>query len=113
MFNYFRNYSSNAHHACCEDSPTKGIFDNYQSDDLDLRSRSQVCQTGLLSILHYLGQYLSYCIQTWHDSRLRHGIYAHARFDDLELDVDFENICKPPLLFVLMYLSLNLMIHTE
>ena len=23
-----------------------------------------------------------------------HGIYAHARFDDLEVDIDFKNVCK-------------------
>ena len=42
MFDYFRNYSSNAHQVCCEDSPTKGLYDHCQSDDLDLHSRSQV-----------------------------------------------------------------------
>ena len=32
-------------------------------------------------------------IATWHDGRLMRGIwYAHARFDDLELDFDFENV---------------------
>ena len=29
---------------------------------------------------------LSYGIQTWHDGRLMNGIYAHAHFDDLDLD---------------------------
>ena len=33
----------------------------------------------------YVGQYLSYYIQTWHDSRFMDAIYAHARFDDLDL----------------------------
>ena len=42
MFDYFRNCSSNAHQVCCEDSPTKGLYDHCQSDDLDLHSRSQV-----------------------------------------------------------------------
>ena len=27
-----------------------------------------------------------YGIQTWHDGRHMRGIYAHARFDDLDLD---------------------------
>ena len=42
MFDYFRKYSSNIHHVCCEDSPTKGVYDHCQSDDLDFQSRSQV-----------------------------------------------------------------------
>ena len=29
---------------------------------------------------------MSYGIQTWHDSRLMHVIYAYAHVDDLELD---------------------------
>ena len=29
MFDDFRNFSSNAHHVYCEDSPTKGLYDNY------------------------------------------------------------------------------------
>ena len=49
---------------------------------------------GYFFNLQYLGQYLSYGIQTWHGRRLMHGIYAHALFDDLELDLDFENRCK-------------------
>ena len=32
----FINYSSNAYHVCCEDSPTKGICEHRQSGDLDL-----------------------------------------------------------------------------
>ena len=34
----------------------------------------------------YIGQYLSYYIQTWHDGRLVDVICAHARVDDLGLD---------------------------
>ena len=34
MVNYFRNYSSNTHQVCCEDSPTKGLYYHRQSDDL-------------------------------------------------------------------------------
>ena len=84
MFGYFTNYSSNAYQVCCEDSPTKGLYDNCQSDDLDLHSSA--CQTGLLFNLRYLGQYLNYHIQTCHDRRLMDAIYAHARFDDLDPD---------------------------
>ena len=43
-------------------------------------------QTWLLFNLQYLGQYLSYYSQTWHDGWPIHGIYVHFRFDDLDLD---------------------------
>ena len=36
--------------------------------------------------LQYLRQYLSHCIQTSPDSRPTQGIYAHACFEDLDLD---------------------------
>ena len=36
------NYSSNAHQVCCEDSPTKGLYDHCQSDDLDWRCVSNL-----------------------------------------------------------------------
>ena len=52
------------------------IYDNCQSNALDLHSRSQ--EHLLFFNLQYLGQYLSYCIQTWHD------IFMHG----LELDLD-------------------------
>ena len=42
MFEYFINYLSDALQDCCEDSLTKGLYDRFQSDDLDLHSRSQV-----------------------------------------------------------------------
>ena len=43
MFHYFRNYSSNAHQVCCEDSLTKDLKNLCQSADLDIHSRSQQC----------------------------------------------------------------------
>ena len=70
MFDYVRHYSCNARHICCEDSATNGLYDHWQSDDLDLYSRSHVLsQPELLVNLQYLGQHLSYYIQTWHDGR--------------------------------------------
>ena len=42
MFDYFKNCSRITYQACYEDSPTNGQYDHYQSDDLDLHSRSQV-----------------------------------------------------------------------
>ena len=95
IFDYFRNYLSNSHQVCCADNPTIGRYDHCPSDDRDLHSRSQVCRSlDYFFNLQYLGQYLSYYIQTWHDGRLMHITYAHARLDDLELDLDFENVCK-------------------
>ena len=92
MSDYFRNYSSNGHQVCCEDSPTKSLCDHCLSDDLDLDSRSQVrLKLDYFFNLQYLWQYLSYYIQTWYDGSLTHGV---ARFDDIELDLDFENVCK-------------------
>ena len=38
------------------------------------------------SLFLYLGQYLRYGIQPWHDVRRRHGIYTHARFDYIDYD---------------------------
>ena len=72
-------------------SPTKGLDYHCQSNDLDLHSRSQMHQ---FFNLQYIGQYLSYYIQTWHGRRLMHDMYAQAHFDYLELDLDFENVCK-------------------
>ena len=70
MFDYFRNYSSNAHHICCKDSPTKGLYDHCQSVDLDLHSRSELHpKLDYFFNLQYIGQYLRYYIQTWHDGR--------------------------------------------
>ena len=52
-------------------------------------------QTLLLCNLEYLGQYLSYCIQTWHDGRLMDALYyAHARFDDLDFDARLQWVSK-------------------
>ena len=56
-----------------------------QSDDLDLHSRSQLrlkldkCFTCSVIVI-------SRGIQIWHDDRPMHGIYPHARADDLDLD---------------------------
>ena len=41
MFDYFGNYSINAHQVFCEDSPTS-LYDHCHSDDLDLDSRPQL-----------------------------------------------------------------------
>ena len=90
MFDYFRIYSSNPHQVCCEDSLTKDLFFFSQFDDLALHSRSQLhlkrdkCLTG--TVIAISRTVFKLCIQTWCDGRLRHGIYAHARFHDLDLD---------------------------
>ena len=67
---YFRKCSSsNPHQVCCEDRPTKGLHDQCQSDDLDLQGHKCVSNWSTF-YLQYLGQYVSYFIQTWHDGRL-------------------------------------------
>ena len=97
MFDYFRNYSSNPHQVCCQDSLTEGlymtiarpVYDHCQTDDLNLHLKvTNASQIWLPFKLQYLGQYLSHYIQTWPDGTLLHGIYAHV--DVLELDLDFE-----------------------
>ena len=86
MFDYFRNYSTNAHQVCCEDSPTKGLYDRCQPDDLDFYSRSQVrlkldyflicnISDNIYAITFKLGMTVDLCMP-----------YAHACFDDLDLD---------------------------
>ena len=93
MFDYFRNYSSNAHQVCCEDSPTKGLYDHCQSDDLDLHSRSQVhLKLDYFLTCSILDSILD--IQTWHDGRLMDVISAHARFSDLDLDARSQWVSK-------------------
>ena len=61
-----------------------GIYAAARFDDLDLDTGSQWIGRGK--------QYLSYGIQTAHDSRL--NMHAHVRLDDLDLVLDFENVCK-------------------
>ena len=39
---YFRNCSINPHQICSEESPTKGVYNHVQFDDLALQSRSQL-----------------------------------------------------------------------
>ena len=78
MFDYFRNYSSNARHVCCEDSPTKVcIHDHCQSDDLDLHSRSQVhlklSQFLICNISNYILQtfiWLDHLLVCLHDMKM-------------------------------------------
>ena len=76
------------------------LFKQYPSsiDDLALHSRSQ-CVSDLTTFfnLQYLGQYFkllhsNLAVQTV-DLVMAYTC-AHARFDDLELDLDFENVCK-------------------
>ena len=49
---------------------------------------SNLTNVLLVTQYNYLGQYLSYDIQTWHDGRRMHGMYmhVHAFRDDLDLD---------------------------
>ena len=54
--------------------------------DLDLHTKSQWIGRGK--------QYLSYGIQTAHDGRLMHEMYGYVHLDDLDLILNFENVCK-------------------
>ena len=37
-----------------------------------------------------------------------HAKYVHARFDDLDIDLDFENLCKPRLSgFLFLYFDVD------
>ena len=94
MCDNFRIYLSNAHQLCCEGSPTKC---HWQTDDHDLQSRSKVrLKLDYLTFLQvYIGQYVSYYIQTWHDGRLMDAIYyAHARLGDLDPDARSQWVSK-------------------
>ena len=51
--------------------------------------------------LQYLRQYVSYYIQTWHDGRLMDALYAHSRFDDLDLDARSQWVGKESALHAL------------
>ena len=85
MFDYFRNYSSNAHQVCCENSCLK-VYMTIASLMTLIFIHGHKCASNLtIFYLQYLGQYLSYYIHTWHDGRLMDALYAHARFDDLDL----------------------------
>ena len=54
MFDYFRNCSSYAHHICCEDSLTKGLYNFFSVRYLVLHSRSPTAfQTWQMLNLDY------------------------------------------------------------
>ena len=85
MFDYFRNFSSNAHQ----------VYMTIASPITLTFIQGYKCVSNLTTFyLQYLGQYLSYYIQTCHDGRLMDAIYAHARFDDLDLDVTSQWVGK-------------------
>ena len=96
MFDYFREYSSNANHVCCEDSPSYGLYGHRQSDDLALYSRSQMRVKRDIHFFYHVASiiaiyrtiFFSYVMHTWNDGRLMRGIIIciHALFDDLDLD---------------------------
>ena len=98
MFDYFRNYSSNANQVCCDDSPTKGLYDHLSIQwPLFSVKVTSASQTWLLFNLQYLGQYLNSYIQTFHDGRLMDAlyIYPHAHFYDLDLMQGHSGSAKP------------------
>ena len=71
-----------------------GIYADARFNELDLDTKSQWIGRG---------KYLSHSIQTVHDSRAMHDIYARVRLDDLDFVIDFRNVCKArPLSFFLL-----------
>ena len=87
---------------CCKESSTKYKRPTWPLPVLWLWPSFKVTsayQTWLLFNLQYLGQYLSYCIQTWHDGRFMHGF---------ERDIDFENVCNACFSCFLLYLLFSI-----
>ena len=87
MLNYFSNYASNAHHVCCENTTTK-VYMTIANPMTLTFIQGHKCILSLTTYFnyHYLQHYLSYYILTWHDGRPIHGIYAHSRVDDTDLE---------------------------
>ena len=90
MFDYFRNYSNNTHHVCCEDSQAKSLCMTIVSPMTLLFTQGLKHDKSLT----YIRQYLSCDFQTWHDGRRMHSICAHTRFDDLDLDARLQWVSK-------------------
>ena len=53
---------------------------------LHSRSHVRIKRDYFLTLQYLGGHYLSYYIQNWHNGRFMDALYAHARFDDLDLD---------------------------
>ena len=95
MFDYFRNYSRNVHHVCCKYSRTKRLHNHCQSVDLAFHSRSQVRPKHDYFLTYNISDSikLSSYIKIWHDGRLVDALHTHARFDDLDIDLDARLQC--------------------
>ena len=53
-------------------------------------------------------KYFGTIFSTAHYGRLMHDMYDHARFDDLDLVLDLENVCKArPLIFILFFIKIK------
>ena len=48
-------------------------------------------------------KYFGTIFSTAHYGRLMHDMYDHARFDDLDLVLDLENVCKARLLIFILF----------
>ena len=95
---------SNAHQLCCEGSPTKCMTIAGPTTLASIQDHKSVSNLTTFYLAISRIYYFSYCIQTWHDGRLMRGLYAHARFDDIELDLDFTNVYKTCPSWVLFHL---------
>ena len=85
IINVRLNFSSNAHQVCCEDSPTKELY-NLFLVRWPWRSFKVTTASQTWHIFNYDSNISDdiLLIQTCHKGGLMHGV--HARFDDLDLD---------------------------
>ena len=73
--------------------PTKGLYDHRQSNDLDLHSRSQLhlkIDNFFTCTIIVIPRTVAFKLRMMVDLCMAY-IYAHARFDDLGLDLDFDD----------------------
>ena len=88
MLVYFK-YSSNDHQLCCVKIVRLRIYKTITSPKSEMRLK-----LDYFFNLQYLRQYVSYCIQPWHDGGRMDTLYAHARIDDLDFDTRSQWVSK-------------------
>ena len=94
MFDYFKNYSSNAHQVRCEDSPTKGLYMTIANPMILTFIQGDKCIPNLTpfklaitrTIFMLLHSNFGMAVDFWMPYYDHIPYYAHARFDDLDLD---------------------------
>ena len=86
MLDYFINYSSNAHHICREDSPTRNVYDHTCPMALTFNQGHQCVSNVTIFELPISRTSVCFYIPTWHSGRLNDAIHVDARVHDLELN---------------------------